>query len=162
MNKDIIIPIVVILLAGAAYHFFTPDSWKFWEGNTATFQNTATTTATSTKTPPAHEAITAKHQFKAGKHILTGEVNLAAVCYSLTTNTQIAESYPEQVTINFITTKKPGDVCAQVISPAQFKVEFSASEKASIKATWNGEPVELKLVPVASDAPPLDFEIYKG
>ncbi len=103
--------------------------------------------------------ITAKHQFKDGKHIIAGEVNLPTPCYVLDTQAMVAESMPEQVTIAFSATTQ-GEMCAQVITVDRFKVEFSASKDAVIKATWNGKPAKLNLIPAGADEDLDNFEIF--
>lgn len=153
MSKTIIV-IVVLLLVILGLYYFTPTSWKFWQSQAAAPIEALLPTPTS-----LHEAITAKHQFKNGTHIVAGEVNLPTPCDALSTSARIAESFPEQVTIDF-TTKISSDICAQVITPNRFKVDFAASENATIKATWNGQPVELKLIPVSQGEDLSKFELY--
>lgn len=94
--------------------------------------------------------IEAMHQFIDGKHIIAGSVDLPTPCHTLREMIVVRESYPEQVTIEF-TSATTAEVCIQVITEARFKVEFSASEKATIDATWNGEPATLKLTPAMSN-----------
>ncbi len=109
--------------------------------------------------------IDAKHQFKnglpaqTGKHIVAGSVNMPTACYTLTTQATVAESMPEQVTIAF-TTSTSGDICAQVITAERFKVDFTASENAQIKATWNGKPAILNLIPAGADEDLTNFEVF--
>lgn len=110
-------------------------------------------------TEPVHETITAKHQYKNGGHIVAGEVNMPTPCHILTTNVRVAESFPEQVTIDFVSTTN-AEICAQVVTPARFRVNFKASGQAVIKATWNGEPVVLNLIQVSADENLDDFQIY--
>ena len=103
--------------------------------------------------------ITARHQFKDGKHIVAGELNLPTPCYVLATNALVAESMPEQVTLEFTATTQ-GEMCAQVITKERFKIEFTASEGATIKATWNGQPANLNLIPAGADEDLSNFEIF--
>lgn len=103
--------------------------------------------------------ITAKHQFKAGKHIVAGEVNLPTPCYLLDTSAVVAESMPEQVTLKFTATTQ-GDMCAQVVTTERFRIDFTASEGAVIKATWNGKPAKLNLIPVGPNEDLTNFEIF--
>ncbi len=103
--------------------------------------------------------ITAKHQWKNGTHIVAGEVNLPTPCYVLETEARIAESMPEQVTLAFTATTGT-DVCAQVITPERFKIDFKASKDATIKATWNGEPVILNLIPAGENEDLANFELF--
>lgn len=104
--------------------------------------------------------ITAKHQFKNGSHIVAGEVNLPTPCYALDTKAVVLESLPEQVTLEFTATTQ-GEVCAQVLTTERFKIDFKASEGAIIKATWNGKPAKLNLIPAGPNEDLNDFEIFQ-
>ncbi len=101
--------------------------------------------------PSGTQALSARHSFVAGKHIVAGEVKVPTPCVVLETAVRIAESFPEQVTIDFTATSD-GEICAQVIDTRRFKVEFDASENATIKATWNGKPIELNLLKASASA----------
>lgn len=153
MSKiSIALVVISILLVGGFFYYFAPDSMRFWEGQTAA-------PITANQNEPKHDPINAKHQYKNGTHVVAGTVNMPTACYVLNTNAVIAESYPEQITINFVATTS-GDVCAQVITGERFKVDFKAAGDASIKATWNGQPVDLNLIPASSDEDLNDFELY--
>jgi hypothetical protein len=112
-----------------------------------------------TNDPSAVNRINAKHQFKDGKHIIAGEVNLPTPCYVLGTQAVVAESYPEQVTIAF-TAKTGTEVCTQVVTTERFKVDFTASKEATIKATWNGVPIILNLIPAGQNEDLANFELF--
>ena len=103
--------------------------------------------------------ITAKHQFKDGTHIIVGETDMPTPCHIFTHETLIAESFPEQVTINFDLSTQ-ADTCTQVITPARFLVEFQASEEASIEATLNGERIILNLIEAGPDENLEEFELF--
>ena len=105
------------------------------------------------------QTITAKHQFADGKHIVAGEIELPTPCHILGSSVQIAESFPEQVFIN-LTSSTQAEMCAQVITPARFKVEFEASEEARIKMTLNGEPVTLNLIDADPGEDLENFELF--
>ncbi len=158
MSKSTIAIIVILacIVLGTTYVAFAPDSWKFWRSNTPIVNNTENTTPDPSF--PA-ERITAKHQFTNGTHIVAGEVNLPTPCYILTTDAMIAESYPEQVTLRFVA-KTNADTCAQVITTERFKINFTASENASIKATWNGKVIPLNLIPAGVNEDLNDFELF--
>ncbi len=145
--------ILIILVIAGAFYYLAPDSVRFWDNQTAAVIEADDTI------PSPHETITAKHQYKNGKHIIAGEVNLPTPCNILTTTAQIAESFPEQVTINFDSTSS-GEACAQVMTKNRFKIEFTASENAVIKARWNGQPVELNLIPVGANEDLTNFEVF--
>jgi hypothetical protein len=152
MSKIITVIIILILIALGMY-YFAPDSFKFWQNQTAAPIEAILPTA------PQHERITAKHQFKNGSHVVAGEVNVPTPCHILTTSAHIAESFPEQVTIAFVS-QSNAEFCAQVITTARFKVDFNASENATIKATWNGSPVELNLIPAGANEDLSNFELF--
>src|SRR3989344_4182577 len=120
MSKTTIGGIVVVILALVlgVFYYFAPDSWKFWQGG-----QTANVIDSTIDTSKPHETITAKHQYKNGTHIVAGEVDLPTPCYVLSTDTLIAESFPEQVTIRF-KAETSGEFCAQVVTTERFKVEF--------------------------------------
>lgn len=100
----------------------------------------------SVPVPTASEGIevTAVHTYTGGTHTLVGSVVVPTPCHALTYEYIIAESYPEQVIVEF-TTKSMSEICAQVMTPAPFDIEFIASEEAHIRATLNGESVDLIL-----------------
>src|SRR3989344_5090564 len=153
----LIFVLVALLVLGMFFYYFAPDSLKFWQSQTAAVGDS---TGTSNEpSEPVHETITAKHQFKNGKHIIAGDVNMPTPCHILTTSAQVAESFPEQVTIQFVS-RTSGEFCAQVITPARFKVEFTASENATVKATWNGQPVSLNLIPALPTDDLDNFELF--
>lgn len=147
-----VIIIIVLLIIGIFSWQYYAKSRNAENGNN---QNNATTTEEETTAM----LITAKHQFKDGKHIVAGEVNLPTPCHSLTSDIQIAKSNPEQVTIKF-TSASQAEFCAQVITPERFKIEFEASGNAVIKATWNGADANLNLVPVAPGEDIENFEVF--
>lgn len=145
---------LVLVLGGLVYwQTMTPFSTKNQSASVLNSQ------LAQSAAQPAHETITAKHQYKNGNHIVAGEVNMPTPCDILTVNTRVAESFPEQVTIEFVSTRS-SDVCAQVITPVRFRVDFKASAQAVIKATWNGQPVVLNLIPVSANENLENFQIY--
>ncbi len=79
--------IIVVLVVIGAFHYFAPDSWKFWGDQTA---NTIDSVTGNENEEPAHERITAKHQYKNGTHIVAGEVNLPTPCYLLDATTRVS------------------------------------------------------------------------
>lgn len=103
--------------------------------------------------------IDAKHYFMDGLHSLVGEINMPTPCDLLDTQAVVAESFPEQVTVEFSVINTAA-TCAQVITPQRFKVDFSASVEAPIRATFMGRDVELNLIPAAPGERPEDFELF--
>jgi hypothetical protein len=147
--------IAVVLIAGGIIYWGTTSPSL----NPKSQKASVVDSLPSGQAAPVHETITAKHQYKNGDHIVAGEVNLPTPCHILTTDARVAESFPEQVTIDFVSTTS-ADMCAQTVTTARFKVDFKASEQAVIKATWNGQPVTLNLILVSPDENLENFEIY--
>lgn len=108
---------------------------------------------------PEITRVDAKHFFIDGTHTLAGEILFPTPCDLLNWDTTIAESFPEQVTINFSVTNY-ADTCAQVVTPQRFKVDFAASENATIRARFEGRPIDLNLIPAGVDESPDDFELF--
>jgi hypothetical protein len=119
------------------------------------------------QTPPTEEEtsypeitrINAKHFYIDGTHTLAGEILFPTPCDLLNWDTTIAESFPEQVMVNF-TVANYADTCAQVVTPQRFKIDFVASEKATIRARFEGRTIELNLLPAAPDENPDAFELF--
>lgn len=105
------------------------------------------------------DRIDAKHFFVDGTHTLAGTIALPTPCDLLNWDVQIAESYPEQVTVDF-SVVNTAEVCAQVVTDQRFLVSFDAAEEATINARFMGSPVELNLIPAAPGETPEDFELF--
>lgn len=105
------------------------------------------------------DRIDAKHFYSDGTHTLAGEIAMPTPCDLLDPSVTVAESFPEQVTVEFNVVNE-SDMCAQVITPQRFKVEFDASENASISARLDGRTVELNLLQPDEGETPEDFELF--
>lgn len=103
--------------------------------------------------------IDVKHYFIDGKHTLVGEVMFPTQCDLLEAEALVMESYPEQVVVNFNVINN-AETCAQVVTAQRFKVEFEASQEASITARFMGRDIELNLIPAAEGEVPEDFEVF--
>jgi hypothetical protein len=103
--------------------------------------------------------INAKHFYSDGTHTLVGEIAFPTPCDLLESSVRVAESMPEQVTIDFAVINT-AEVCAQQETSQRFKVEVRASEFATFTATLDGVPVELNLMPSLPGESPDDFELY--
>lgn len=123
-----------------------------------------------TQTPPVTEEevttpydditrIDAKHFFIDDMHTLSGEILMPTPCDLIETNVIVAESYPEQVTVEFSVINN-ADFCAQVMTPQRFKVEAKVSENASFRAMFEGRSVDLNLIPAAEGETPDEFEVF--
>lgn len=154
MNKKTIIIVLVILviiiLITAFQSYFRSDQTEVVE----------IPVNTGNEPGEVMETVTALHQFENGKHVVAGELNLPTPCHVLNSEVIIAESMPEQVLVNLNHTTLDDGLCAQVITPAKYKVEFNASERAVIRGAVNGTPVQFNLVEVGPGESLEDFEVY--
>jgi hypothetical protein len=126
----------------------------------ATPSQTSRDATTTTSSP--YDSITridAKHFFKNGTHTLVGQILMPTACDLLNWGSDVAGVAPEQVTVKFDVINN-AETCAQAITQQRFKVEFTASETATIKATLEGRAVELNLIPAGPDESPDDFELF--
>jgi len=103
--------------------------------------------------------IDAKHYLIDGMHTLVGEVLMPTPCDLLESTAQVMESYPEQVIVDFSVINN-AEMCTQVVTAQRFKVDFSASPEAVIRARFMGRDVELNLIPAAAGEKPEDFELF--
>ena len=107
------------------------------------------------------QIITALHQFSNGRHTIAGEVDLPTPCHMLNQEVSVSGTAPnELITIAFVTTSQDQTLCAQVLKSTRYKIDFMASETAQIRATWNGVPAILNLVPVSSEESLDSFEVF--
>ena len=80
-------------------------------------------------------------------------------CDLLESSAVVAESFPEQIMIDFSVLNN-AEFCSQVITPQRFKVTAPASEKATFSAKFMGRDVELNLIPAEPGEVPDDFELF--
>lgn len=125
-------------------------------------EQSMTTTPVVTESDSPYAGITridAKHFFSNPKHTVVGEILMPTPCDLLNWDTRIQESSPEIVTIDFNVINH-ADTCAQVVTPQRFSVSFDADEGAAIRATLEGRPLEVNLIPALPGETPEDFEIF--
>lgn len=103
--------------------------------------------------------ITAKHYYIDGVHTLVGEIEMPTPCDLLQHEVVVAESFPEQIMIDF-TVLNNSENCIQVITSQRFMVEVPASEAVTISARYEGVPVILNLIPAAEGETPDEFELF--
>jgi hypothetical protein len=103
--------------------------------------------------------IDGKHFYINGVHTIVGDLAMPTPCDLLTTESIVAESFPEQVTFAFDVVNTT-EVCAQVVTNQRFKIDAQASNQANLKATFMGQPVELNLVEAAVGETPDEFELF--
>lgn len=154
-QKSIILAVVLFILLVVGMFIF------------ANFKSTEITSEVATTTPnveasvpyPDITRIDAKHYFIDGKHTLVGEIDMPTPCDLIEATANVAESMPEQVTVNFNVINNAED-CAQVITPYRFRVDFNASSEAIISGRFMGREIILNLIPAAEGENPEDFELF--
>lgn len=123
-------------------------------------ENMEQDTMTEEQTPYDYiTRVDAKHFYIDGTHTVAGQIDMPTPCDLLEADATVAESMPEQATINFSVINN-AETCAQTITPQRFLVSFDASEQANISAKFMGRDIELNLVPAAEGETPEDFELY--
>jgi len=103
--------------------------------------------------------VDAKHYFEDGMHTLVGEIELPTPCDLLEAESVVAESYPEQISIQF-TVLNNARSCAQVVTSQRFKVSAPASKEATFSASFMGRSIQLNLIPAPEGETPDDFELF--
>ncbi|MBY0310021.1 hypothetical protein K2Q16_02680 [Patescibacteria group bacterium] len=103
--------------------------------------------------------IDAKHYYIDGVHTLVGVIDMPTPCDLLTTESRVMESMPEQVVFDFSVINN-AESCVQVVTAQRFKVSARAAKDARMSATWQGQPVELNLIPAMPGEVPEDFELF--
>lgn len=152
--------VIVVLLFGVSYYISqSNDELKTGESQIGNVDGDVNVDA-------PRVTITAKHQYKNGKHIVAGEIEVPTPCHILDWNIRQVErdiigegAIDQGFYINFVSSTL-AEVCAQVITPARFKVEFEGNDNAFIEATFNGTPIVLNLIEVGSDEDLDEFELF--
>lgn len=103
--------------------------------------------------------VTAKHFYIDGVHTFAGEIVMPTPCDLLEANSSVAESFPEQISIDFSVINN-AEFCDQVETPQRFIVSATASDQATVQARFNGRDIELNLVPAAEGETPEEFELF--
>lgn len=78
-------------------------------------------------------------------HTYRGVLSVPTPCHELRTQLLIAESLPEQVTIEFEAISS-AELCAQVITEKEFEVTFTAHPDHTIRGFMNGNHFEFNVV----------------
>lgn len=83
-----------------------------------------------------------KHSYFDGAHIYSGVVKTPSPCHVADAQARVAESYPEQITVEVLW-KEVGGRCIQTTSEKQFLIRIPATQQASLGALLiDGEKVE--------------------
>ena len=134
--------IIIVLIAGGFYMSYKKGGVK--------------TTGTADEIIPVKDGtggkyeitfINAKHQYKNGKHIYAGMINLPSPCH--TVDVKAVPAGADKYTLEF-TTKTSDETCAQVITPRTFRIEFTAPKVISVDATLDGKAITFNVIEVAA------------
>lgn len=136
----IIIAIIIIILIGVGFYYSskkrgtqaptTEEQIQLNEGGTGKYEITS---------------INAKHQYKNGKHIYTGVINLPSPCH--TVEVKAVPMGGNKYTLEF-TTKTTDEACAQVITQKTWRVEFAAPKNITVDATLDGRNITINVFEV--------------
>lgn len=161
MNRQTIIIFVVIFILVVIGMFVLANMDKNENPEDATSNTEEDISPTDDRdvVMPEQRKINAKHFHIDGVHTFVGEVTLPTPCDLLEAQTVVMESDPEQVRIDFKTINT-AEMCAQVLTNQRFSAEATASKAANISATFNGEPIEINLIPAEPNETPEEFELY--
>lgn len=157
-QRAIILSVLLFTLIVVGMFLFT----YLKQGEIKDTQTDTTASSTETATNDRYGNITridGKHFFIDGVHTVVGEIAMPTPCDLLETSAIVAESYPEQITLNFEVINN-ADFCAEVITPQRFKITATASASSTFSAVFKGRPVELNLVEALPGETPEDFELF--
>ncbi len=115
---------------------------------------------TETASPRESDVVvTAQHQFSEGVHTIAGEFGVPTPCHRLEAETFVAEG--GEIEVRLLTVLMDGsETCAQVITPARFKVTFEAPEDIKIRALLDGARVGFNLIPVPEGESLDSFDVF--
>jgi len=142
-SKIIIATIIVIALGLVGYGFYRSQIDRS--------SNETAPDITIPVVPPEEEyaeIINAKHQYRGGKHIYAGELDLPTPCHLLQSDVIRDPSNPSIIEIEFTSVYEGTDACIQVITPRPFKVTFDAPKEIGLKVRYNGKPIRLNIFEV--------------
>lgn len=105
------------------------------------YSDTAGTPTPSFEVP---ESVTVSRTYAQGTHTLRGSLMTETACYDLRHTETIAESFPEQVTID-MEVSAFSDHCLETPTRIPFEVQVSASPQAIFRMRINEESVELNI-----------------
>ena len=121
-----------------------------------------TPVSTTTEEPDTYAGITridGKHFYIDGEHTVVGEIPMPTPCDLLEVDAIVAESFPEQITLDFSVINNSPD-CEDIVTSQRFKVSATASPEATFTALFQNRVVELNLTPAGPDETPDDFELF--
>lgn len=165
MDRKSTYTIVLLLVVGSVF-FVTVLFFRNGIDTSPRTTDTASTTAWQNTPAVPKEVqvsvktiITAKHAYRNGEHIIAGEIPLPTPCHILESS-GIASADKKTLFLSFLSSIKTGEVCAEVITPARFKITVRADKNAKIVATLNGQEVTPNLIEAGPDENLDNFDLY--
>ena len=143
-SKGVGLVVVLIALIGLGIYFFGGVN-DFAQFDNVEEAPTDDRSSVDTNDTVDETVMLVAYTYVGNIHTYIGEINLPTPCHELDSEVIIAESFPEQVSINF-TIASEVEMCAQVITPEPFVVSFEASKDASVAMTVNGEEMAFRVV----------------
>lgn len=153
-----LIVIALTFIIFIAFKKTTVDTNKLPAEDINTWEN-APAQVSSTSPVTAKTVVTAKHAYRNGMHIIAGEIPLPSPCHILE-SAGSASADKDHVFVEMVSSVKTGEMCAQVITPARFKVSVKANKDAIISGTLNGKGIILNLIEAGPNENLDNFELY--
>jgi len=104
------------------------------------------------------ETLVVKHQYKDGEHVFIGDIDLPTPCYSY--NAFIQDTEDPNKKILKVETKDSGEVCAEVITTATFRVSYKGAEDLTFTAFVNDKEYRLNSFEIPKTVDIDEFEIF--
>jgi len=83
------------------------------------------------------DEVAVEHLFDDGIHTISGVATLPTPCHELQENIRIAESFPEQVSID-LSIVDTGGICIQVIDEREFSIDVEVDVAATFTLSIDG------------------------
>lgn len=144
---SIVIVLVIILVAAAALYMGKKG---------ATPEPTPRDEAVQEEEQRPAQTINVKHQYKDGLHTFVGVIDTPTPCYDVQAVVLPGDS-PE---IKITTVQTEAEICAQVITSQEFRVQHQAPEDTQFIATVNGELVNINQFDVDADTDINEVELF--
>ena len=154
-HRGIILAVLVLLILIVGMFIFT----YLKKNELNEVEPTSTQTSLSNNLYSDIGTIQATHYIKDSDHVLVGTMLLPSACDILGWDVMVAESYPEQVTINFQTENYTQE-CIDTERAKEFKVLFTASKDAVIRVKFEGRPVTLDITESLLLEPSESLELF--
>ncbi len=162
--SSLITPLFIIISAAVVFVFVT---WQSGGVSDKYLSNTASTDAwlhatasgKAVSLPEDKMVVTAKHAFRKSVHIIAGELPLPTRCHTLQARATMGKDGKDAI-LALVSSILTGQQCKEEFFGARFKVEFIADEKIKIRATVNGNPVVLNLIPAGATEDLDAFDLY--